>query len=149
MRMKYLLSLRSGRSIFVQCSYGGFSAGSRRFSAGSRRFSACRGTKSLLGRCIVRYICAWGSYSWSFEGSQRISAVSWRFLVVSRRICSDVLVRFRFGWRWTQFWKVLERLRRPGWSQDGPKGGHRDPRKAPQTMKKRGLFYKAFLEPKK
>ena len=39
-RTKYLLSLRSGRSIFVHCSYGRFSAGSRQFSADSRCFSA-------------------------------------------------------------------------------------------------------------
>ena len=74
----------------------------------------CRGKQALLGRRIVRYICAWGSYSWSLEGSQRISAGPWRFLVDSQRICNEFLVGFRFGWRWTQFLEVLEATGTPG-----------------------------------
>ena len=141
--MKCLLSLRNGGSIFVQCSCGGFSACSRRFSAGSRRFSACRGTKSLLGRCIVRYICAWCSYCWSLARFQRFSAASWRFLVDSRRICSEFLVGFRFGWPGTQFLQVLEGLGPPKWSQDSQKSGYRDPKRPSKTMKNEAVFCKA------
>ena len=38
--------------------------------------------------------------------------------------------------------EVLEGLGPPKWSQDSPNGGHREPSKAPKTVKKRNLFYK-------
>ena len=102
---------------------------------------------SWPSQCQV-YVClgfvqlVLGTFSATLGG---LSAGSSRFLVDSRRICSEFLVGFRFCWRWTQFLEVLEGLRYPVWSQDGPKGGHREPRKAPRTIKKTQLFLQSVL----
>mgnify|MGYP007045310627 CR=1 FL=1 len=64
------------------------------------------------------------------SGSRRVLG---GFLAVLGRFSAYLQIVFVSGWRWTQFLKVLERLMRPGWSQDGPKWSQEAPRESQET----------------
>ena len=103
--MKYLLSLLSGGSIFVQCSYGGFSAGSRRFSAVAEL--------SLLLAVAGKFLAVLG-----------------RFSPYLQRVFVSVGVGFNF----CRFWKAWGRQMVPGWSEKWPQRAQEATKQDEKTM---------------